>query len=54
MREVTIAVVQMDTRLGEPEANLAKMSEFVRKVTSEQKVDIIVFPNWPPPATSAA
>ncbi len=44
MREVTIAVVQMDTRLGEPEANLAKMSEFVRKVTSEQKVDIIVFP----------
>jgi len=44
MREVTIAVVQMDTQLGEPEANLAKMSEFVRKVTSEQKVDIIVFP----------
>ncbi|MGQ9815360.1 MAG: carbon-nitrogen hydrolase family protein [Candidatus Roseilinea sp.] len=44
MREVTVAVVQMDTRLGEPEANLAKMSEFVRKVTSEQKVDIIVFP----------
>ncbi len=44
MREVTIAVVQMDTRLGEPEANLAKMSEFVRKITSEQKVDIIVFP----------
>jgi predicted amidohydrolase len=34
----------MDTKLGEPEANLAKMSEFVRKVTSEQKVDIIVFP----------
>ncbi len=44
MREVTIAVVQMDTRLGEPEANLAKMSEFVRKITSEQKVDVIVFP----------
>ncbi len=44
MREVTIAVVQMDTQLGEPEANLAKMSEFVRKITSEQKVDVIVFP----------
>ncbi|MCL4504654.1 MAG: carbon-nitrogen hydrolase family protein [Chloroflexi bacterium] len=44
MREITVAVVQMDTRLGEPEVNLAKMSEFVRKITSEQKVDLIVFP----------
>lgn len=44
MREISIAVVQMDTKLGEPEANLAKMSDFVRKITSAQKVDIIVFP----------
>ncbi|MCS7059955.1 MAG: carbon-nitrogen hydrolase family protein [Anaerolineae bacterium] len=44
MREVTVAVIQMDTKLGEPEANLAKMSEFVRKVTNEQKVDLILFP----------
>src|SRR5512141_2885307 len=44
MREITVAVVQMDTKLGEPEVNLAKMSEFVRKITSEQKVDLIVFP----------
>ena len=44
MREVTVAVVQMDTKLGEPEVNLAKMSDFVRKITSEQKVDLIVFP----------
>ena len=44
MREITVAVVQMDTKLGEPEVNLAKMSEFVRKITSEQKVDMIVFP----------
>lgn len=44
MREVTVAVVQMDTKLGEAEANLARMSEFTRKITSEQKVDIIVFP----------
>jgi predicted amidohydrolase len=44
MREITVAVVQMDTRLGEPDPNLAKMSDFVRKVTSAQKVDVIVFP----------
>ncbi len=44
MREITVAVVQMNTQLGEPEANLAKMSDFVRKISSEQKVDIIVFP----------
>jgi predicted amidohydrolase len=44
MREITVAVVQMDTRLAEPEVNLAKMSDFVRKITSEQKVDLIVFP----------
>lgn len=44
MREITVAVVQMDTTLGEPEANLAKMSDFVRKISSAQKVDVIVFP----------
>jgi predicted amidohydrolase len=44
MREITVAVVQMDTTLGEPDPNLAKMSDFVRKITSAQKVDLIVFP----------
>ncbi|MBU6361241.1 MAG: carbon-nitrogen hydrolase family protein [Chloroflexi bacterium] len=44
MKEVTVAVVQMDTILNEPDKNLAKMSDFVRKITSEQKVDVIVFP----------
>ena len=44
MREVTVAVVQMNTTLGEPDPNLAKMSDFVRKITSAQKVDLIVFP----------
>lgn len=34
----------MDTQLGEPDANLAKMSDFVRKISSTQKVDAIVFP----------
>lgn len=44
MREITVAVVQMDTQLGEPDANLAKMSDFVHKISSAQKVDAIVFP----------
>lgn len=44
MREITVAVVQMETKLAEPEANLAKMSDFVRKISSQQKVDVIVFP----------
>lgn len=44
MREISVAVVQMNTQLGEVEANLAKMSDFVRKITSAQKVDLIVFP----------
>jgi predicted amidohydrolase len=44
MKEVTVAVVQIDTHLNEPEKNLAKMSDWIRKVTSEHKVDVIVFP----------
>ncbi len=44
MREVTIATVQFTPKLGEPEENLVKMSEFVSKIASQQKVDLIVFP----------
>jgi len=44
MREITIAVAQIDATLNEPEKNLAKMSDWIRKITSEQKVDVIVFP----------
>ncbi|KAB2904461.1 MAG: carbon-nitrogen hydrolase family protein [Anaerolineae bacterium] len=44
MREVTIAIVQFSPKLGEPEENLVKMSEFVSKIASQQKVDLIVFP----------
>ncbi|MEP0764698.1 MAG: carbon-nitrogen hydrolase family protein [Chloroflexota bacterium] len=44
MREITIATVQMKPALGEPEDNLVKMSEFVSKIASQQKVDLIVFP----------
>lgn len=44
MREITIAIVQMNPLLGEPEENLVKMSEQISKIASQQKVDLIVFP----------
>lgn len=44
MREVTVAVVQMSPLLGESEENLVKMSQLVERVSTEQRVDIIVFP----------
>src|SRR3972149_3261869 len=44
MREVTIATVQFSPKLGESEENLVKMSDFVSKIASQQKVDLIVFP----------
>lgn len=44
MREINIAVVQMKPKLGEAEENLIKMSEMISKIASQQKVDLIVFP----------
>ena len=44
MREITVAIVQMKPQLGEPEDNLVKMSEWISKIASQQKVDLIVFP----------
>jgi predicted amidohydrolase len=44
MREVSVAIVQMKPVLGEPEENLVKMSEMISKIASQQKVDLIVFP----------
>jgi len=44
MREITIATVQMKPALGGAEDNLVKMSDFVSKIASQQKVDLIVFP----------
>jgi predicted amidohydrolase len=44
MREITIATVQMKPELGRPENNLLKMSDFISTITSQQKVDLIVFP----------
>ena len=44
MREITVATVQMNPDLGEVEDNLVKMSDFISKIASQQKVDLIVFP----------
>jgi len=44
MREITIAVAQMKPKLGEPEDNLVQMSETISKIASQQRVDLIVFP----------
>src|SRR5688572_12709062 len=44
MREITVATVQMKPALGEVEDNLVKMSDFVTRIASQQKVDLIVFP----------
>lgn len=44
MREISIATVQMNPRLGEPEENLIRMSEMISKIASQHKVDLIIFP----------
>jgi predicted amidohydrolase len=44
MREVTIATVQMRPVLNEMEDNLVKMADYVTRICSSQKVDLIVFP----------
>ena len=44
MREITVAVVQMQPKLGEVGDNLTRMIEFVEKICLEQRVDLIVFP----------
>ena len=44
MREVTIATVQMKPQLGQMEDNLVAMSNWIKQVATEQRVDLIVFP----------
>ncbi len=44
MQEITIAVVQMHPLLGKVEDNLIAMGKYVDKICSEQKVNLIVFP----------
>jgi predicted amidohydrolase len=44
MREVTIATVQMKPQLGQMEDNLVAMSNWIKQAATEQRVDLIVFP----------
>jgi predicted amidohydrolase len=44
MREVTIATVQMKPELGRMEDNLVAISDWIKQVATEQRVDLIVFP----------
>lgn len=44
MREVAVAVVQMKPALGAAEDNLAHMGEIISTIGSQQRVDLIVFP----------
>ena len=44
MQEITVAVVQMHPLLGKMEDNLIAMGKFVDRICTEQKVNLIVFP----------
>ncbi len=44
MSDITIAVVQMHPRLGEVETNLLAMGRMIDRICTEQKTDLIVFP----------
>lgn len=44
MKEVTVAVVQMQPKMGETGENLGKMCEFVEQISLKQPVDLIIFP----------
>lgn len=44
MQEITIALVQMDPQLGKIEDNLIVMGKFVDTICTQQKTDLILFP----------
>ena len=44
MREITVAAIQMEPRLAEQQDNLERMGEWLDKVCTEQRVDLVVFP----------
>jgi predicted amidohydrolase len=43
-REITVALVQMAPVLASTEANLRKMGDYVERICSEQRTDLIIFP----------
>jgi predicted amidohydrolase len=44
MQEITVATVQMNPLLGKVEDNLIAMGKFVDTICTQQKVDLVVFP----------
>jgi predicted amidohydrolase len=44
MNEITVAVVQMYPQLGKVEDNLIAMGKFLDRICTEQKTDLVVFP----------
>jgi predicted amidohydrolase len=44
MRDITVAVVQMKPVLNEMENNLVQISEWIKKIATAQKTDLVVFP----------
>jgi len=44
MRDITVAVVQMKPTLNEMENNLIQISEWIKKIATAQKTDLIIFP----------
>jgi predicted amidohydrolase len=44
MQEITVAAVQMHPHLAKVEDNLIAMGKYVDRICTEQKVDLIVFP----------
>ena len=44
MREIAIALVQFEPKLGELEQNLVRMSEMIERICLEEPVDLVIFP----------
>jgi len=44
MREITVAAVQTEPQLADVNSNLIQMKELVRQICTEQRVDLILFP----------
>jgi len=44
MREVTVAAIQMKPQVAEQQDNLIRIGEWLDKVCTEQRVDLVVFP----------
>lgn len=44
MSEITVAIAQMQPKLGAVEENLAKIVQWIEKICVEQETDLIIFP----------